>query len=132
MLMIAVVVGAGAALKTAAAMFAKAANPLVWLTPGVFFGLLGGWLAIYALARLPGRARLAVAALCIVAATTAINLAPDNPYQNIPPRLIAGGRQPLPELFRASSGRCRSSGPCSPSSTWGSRWPSPDGRIRPK
>lgn len=26
-----------------------------------------------------------------MAATTAINLAPDNPYQNIPPRLIAGG-----------------------------------------
>jgi hypothetical protein len=57
----------------------------------VAFGLLGGWLAIYLLAPLPGRARLAAAAVCIVAATAAINLAPDNPYQNIPPRLIAGG-----------------------------------------
>ena len=90
MLMIAAVVGAGAALKTAAAILAQAAHPFVWLTPGVSFGLLGGWLAIYALARLPGRAPLAVAALCIVAATAAINLAPDNPYQHIPPRLIAG------------------------------------------
>ena len=91
MLMIAAVVGTGVALKAAAATLAKAAHPFVWLTPGVSFGLLGGWLAIYALARLPGRARLAAAALCIVAATAAINLAPDNPYQNIPPRLIAGG-----------------------------------------
>jgi hypothetical protein len=89
--MIATVVGAGAALKAAAAVFAKSAHPLVWLTPGVSFGLVGGALAIYALARLPVRARLALAALCIVAATAAINLAPDNPYQNIPPRLIAGG-----------------------------------------
>lgn len=89
--MIAVVVGAGAALKAAAAVLAKSAHLLVWLTPGVAFGLVGGALAIYALARLPVRARLAVAALCIAAATAAINLAPDNPYQNIPPRLIAGG-----------------------------------------
>lgn len=91
MLMVAVVVVVGAALKTAGAIFAQAANPLAWLTPGVFFGLLGGWIAIYGLALIPGRAKLAAAALCIVAATTAINLAPDNPYQNIPPRLIAGG-----------------------------------------
>jgi VanZ family protein len=91
MTMIAVVVGAGASLKAAAAVFAKSAHPLVWLTPGVSFGLVGGGLAVYALSWLPGRARLAVAALCIVAATTAINVAPDNPYQNIPARLIAGG-----------------------------------------
>jgi VanZ family protein len=89
--MIAIVVGAGAALKAAAAVFAKSAHPLVWLTPGVSFGLVAGALAIYALARLPVLARLALAALCIVAATAAINLAPDNPYQNIPSRLIAGG-----------------------------------------
>jgi hypothetical protein len=91
MLMIGVVVGAGAALKGAAAALAKGTHPFVWLTPGVAFGLLGGWLAIYLLAPLPGRVPLAAAAVCIVAATAAINLAPDNPYQNIPPRLIAGG-----------------------------------------
>lgn len=89
--MIAAVVGTGVALKTAAAAFAGSAHPLGWLTPGVSFGLLGGWLAIYALAHLPPRPQLAVAAFCIVAATAAINLAPDNPYQNVPARLIAGG-----------------------------------------
>src|SRR5262249_60887720 len=57
--MIAIVVGGGAALKTAAAALAQAAHPLVWLTPGVSFGLLGGWLAVYVLVRLPDRARLA-------------------------------------------------------------------------
>jgi VanZ family protein len=89
--MIAAVVGTGVALKTAAAALAGSAHPFGWLTPGVSFGLLGGWLAIYALGRLPPRPQLAVAALCIVAATAAINLAPDNPYQNVPARLIAGG-----------------------------------------
>jgi len=89
--MIAAAVGAGAVFKTAAAAFAGSAHPFGWLTPGVSFGLLGGWLAIYALGRLPPRPQLAVALLCILAATAAINLAPDNPYQNVPPRFIAGG-----------------------------------------
>ena len=70
--MIAAVVVAGAALKTVAAMLAQAAHPLVWLTPGVAFGLVAGWLAVYALAFLPGRALFASAALCIVAATAAM------------------------------------------------------------
>ena len=87
---IAAVVGAGAALKTAAAAVAGAAHPFGWLTPGVSFGLLGGWLAIYALLRLPRRPQLVLAALCIAAAAAAINLAPDNPYQNVPARFVAG------------------------------------------
>jgi hypothetical protein len=87
---IACVVGAGLALTTAAAL-GRSTNPFVWLTPGVSFGLLGGWLALYALERVPRRARLVLAALAILAATAAINLAPDNPYQNVPPQLIAGG-----------------------------------------
>jgi VanZ family protein len=89
--MIAAAVGAGAILKTAAAALVSPAHPFGWLTPGVSFGLLGGWLALYALRRLPGRLQLAVAALCIVTATAAINLAPDNPYQDLPFRLVAGG-----------------------------------------
>jgi hypothetical protein len=35
--------------------------------------------------------QLAAAACCIVIATTAINLAPDNPYHSVPPRLLARG-----------------------------------------
>jgi hypothetical protein len=41
--------------------------------------------------RLPQPAQLAAAAGCIVAATIAINLAPDNPYQSVPPRLLVRG-----------------------------------------
>jgi VanZ family protein len=90
MLVIAGVVGAGLSLKTFAAL-GRSANPFVWLTPGVSFGLLAGWLALYPLARLPRGAQLVLAALAILAATATINLAPDNPYQNVPPQLIAGG-----------------------------------------
>ncbi|HKA44594.1 MAG TPA: VanZ family protein [Burkholderiales bacterium] len=91
MLITAVVAGAGLVLKTVAAALGKAAHPFVWLTPGISFGLLAGWLALYALVSVPRRVQLALAALCILAATVAINLAPDNPYQSIPRQFIAGG-----------------------------------------
>src|SRR6185436_2364897 len=61
------VVGAGLVLKTAAAL-GRSANPFVWLTPGVSFGLLAGWLVLYALERLPRGARLVLALLCILIA----------------------------------------------------------------
>jgi len=88
----AVVIGAALAIKIfTAAVLVQIPAPLAWLTPGVFAGLAAGWALLYAMARLPRLAQLALSAACIVAATTAINLAPDNPYLSIPPRLLARG-----------------------------------------
>lgn len=70
----------------------KAGAPLAWLTPGVTIGLLGGWILLYGATRMPRAAQFAVAALCIVVATVAVNLAPDNPYHSVSARLIAGGQ----------------------------------------
>ena len=103
MLIAAIVTGTGLVFKSAAAALGKAAHPFVWLTPGVSFGLLAGWLALYALVHLPRRAQLALAALCILSATAAINLAPDNPYQSVPPQFIAGG----PSHYLSFSGFAR-------------------------
>jgi VanZ family protein len=89
---IAALIGAALALKVLNALvFVQAAAPLAWLTPGVVLGLGTGWLLLWAAVRLPRPAQLAVAAVCIVSATVAINLAPDNPYQSVPPRLLARG-----------------------------------------
>jgi VanZ like family len=101
--LIAAVVGMGLALKTVAAILAKAAHPFVWLTPGVSFGLLAGWLALYALVKLPRRGQLALAVFAILIATAAINLAPDNPYQNVLPPFVARG----PSHFLSVSGIIR-------------------------
>ena len=91
MMPIAVVVGTGLALKTVTAVLAKSAHPLVWMTPGVSFGLLAGWLSLYGLIYVPRRIQLVLAALCILAGAVAINMAPENPYQSVPPQYIAGG-----------------------------------------
>jgi VanZ family protein len=83
------VIGAALAIKAfTAIVMVQAPASLAWLTPGVMAGLAIGSAFLFAATRLPRPARLATAALCIVAATAAINLAPDNPYQSIPPRLM--------------------------------------------
>ena len=69
----------------------KAPAPLAWLTPGVMAGLGIGGLLLCAGAWLPRAAQLAAAGCCIVVATVVINLVPDNPYHNVPPRLLARG-----------------------------------------
>lgn len=74
-----------------AAVLVRSPAPLAWLTPGVLVGLAAGSAALYAAARLPRPAQLAISAACIAVATAAINLAPDNPYQSVPSRLLAGG-----------------------------------------
>ncbi|MBI3043273.1 MAG: VanZ family protein [Betaproteobacteria bacterium] len=101
---IATVIGMALVIKifTAAALV-QAAAPLAWLTPGVLAGLAAGGALLYGAARLPRRAQLAIAAACIVVATVAINLAPDNPYQSVPPRLLAG----RPSHFFSFSGIVR-------------------------
>jgi VanZ family protein len=89
---IAALVGAALALKTFNALaFVRASSPLAWLTPGALLGLAAGGLLLWAAVRLARPAQLAVSAACIIAATIAINLAPDNPYQSVPPRLLARG-----------------------------------------
>jgi VanZ family protein len=67
--------------KTAAfAIVMQAQNVFLWLTPGAQLGLAAGVLAALALMALPRTARLALAAVLIMAATVLVNLAPPNPY----------------------------------------------------
>ncbi len=92
MLVIGCAIGAALAVKvfTAVALL-QASAPFAWLTPGVAVGLASGWILLFAAIRLPRPAQLAIAAVCIAIATVAINLAPDNPYLSVPPRLLARG-----------------------------------------
>jgi len=57
-----------------------AENVLSWLTPGGQFGLAAGIALAAALLALPRLARLALAAVLLMAATVLVNLAPPNPY----------------------------------------------------
>lgn len=92
MLVIGSLIGVALIIKTAtAAGLIKTAAPLAWLTPGVALGLVAGWALLYGAIRLPQPVKLVLAALSIVLATVAINLVPGNPYQSVPPQLIAGG-----------------------------------------
>jgi VanZ family protein len=88
---VAAVLAAGFAAKGIAALaVAKSAGPLAWLTPGVALGVVLAALLLYGLAKLPRRAQWIGASLSFAAAITAINVAPDNPYQTVPPQLLAG------------------------------------------
>jgi VanZ family protein len=89
--LIAAIVAAGLAIKSIAAVtLVKSPGPFVWLTPGVALGLLAGALLLHVLRRVPQPVKITVAAACFCAAVAAINLAPDNPYQSVPPQLLAG------------------------------------------
>jgi VanZ family protein len=67
--------------KTAAfAIVMSAHNVLAWLTPGAQLGLALGLVAAFAALALPHEARLALAAMLLMAATVIVNLAPPNPY----------------------------------------------------
>ena len=69
------------AIKTAAfAIVMRAENVLAWLTPGAQLGLAAGLVAGLAAMALPRTARLALAAVLMMAATVLVNLAPPNPY----------------------------------------------------
>ena len=80
-LMFATLVSAALAVKVAAfAIIMHAENVFVWLTPGAQIGLAGGVLVALAAMALPRVARLAFAAVLIMAATVLVNLAPPNAY----------------------------------------------------
>ncbi len=85
-------IGLALALKAAITLaFDRTHGAFSWVTPGVTIGLVLGAALLAALFSLGDRARTALAMLFFVAALAAINLAPDNPYFTLPPRL-AGGR----------------------------------------
>jgi VanZ family protein len=88
---IAAVLAAGLLVKTLGGMLLfDAPAPLVWLTPGVAAGLAAGALLLWPLVRMPRAAMIAAAFLCIAAAVAVLNLAPENPYQTVPPKLVPG------------------------------------------
>ena len=91
---------AGLVLKTLAGVALFDAHPFNWLTPGVGLGLTAGALLLIPLARAPRLLALIVALLSLAAAVVAINLAPENPYHTIPPKLITTGAT---HLLRFSS-----------------------------
>jgi len=94
------VVGTALAIKTFTAVaLVQVPAPLVWLTPGVAAGLVAGGTLLWVAARLPRPARIALAAACISAAAVVINLAPENPYQSVPPRLLARGASHFLSFF---------------------------------
>ena len=62
------------------AILMRAENVLAWLTPGAQLGLVAGLALALAALWLPRPARLASAAVLLMAATVLVNLAPPNPY----------------------------------------------------
>jgi VanZ family protein len=69
------------AVKTAAlAILMRAENVLAWLTHGAQIGLAVGVIVVLAALGAPRTARLALAAVLLMAATVLVNLAPPNPY----------------------------------------------------
>lgn len=91
--LVGLVVGAAVIAKAlSAAALHKVGAPLAWLTPGITIGLLAAWAMLYGVTRLPRATQLALGSICVLLAAVAINLAPDNPYHSVAPRLIAGGQ----------------------------------------
>lgn len=62
------------------ALLMRAENALAWLTPGAQIGLVAGLALLLVAVSLARTARLALAAVLLVAATVLVNLAPPNPY----------------------------------------------------
>ena len=78
---LALLVIAAVAVKTAAfAVLMRAESVLAWLTPGAQIGLAAGLAIALIGTAAPRVARLALAAVLIMAATVLVNLAPPNPY----------------------------------------------------
>lgn len=88
-----------------ATIVGKSAGAFAWLTPGVAAGIVAAAFLLYPLTRLPRRAQWALAAVSFAAAIAAINLAPENPYQSVPPQLLVGPTHFLSfsEIVRALS-----------------------------
>jgi VanZ family protein len=79
-LVVALVVVALLVKTFAFAILMRAEHVLAWLTPGAQLGLAAGIVLALAALLLPRTARLALAAMLLMAATVLVNLAPPNPY----------------------------------------------------
>jgi VanZ family protein len=98
------VLAAGLAWKALAAYaFAKGAGPFAWLTPGVLLGVLVSGVVLYGFTHVSRPVQWIAAGLSFAAAIVVINIAPENPYQTVPPQLLAGG----PTHFLSFSGIVR-------------------------
>ena len=72
-------------------VFSHPRGAFAWMTPGVMLGFsMGVMVLLVGLLSLPRQLRVCLALLCILLALAAINLAPDNPYFNMPPPLASG------------------------------------------
>lgn len=69
----------------------KPTGSWVGTTPGIILGLLLAAPLLAVALRFASRTRMLMALICFVLALVAINLAPDNPYFNVPPQLARGG-----------------------------------------
>jgi VanZ family protein len=79
--MVVALIAVGLAVKTFAfAVLMHADHVFAWLTPGAQLGLAVGVVLAMAALWLPRTARLALAAVLLMAATVLVNLAPPNPY----------------------------------------------------
>ncbi len=79
--MVAALVLAAFAVKTFAfAVILRAQDGFAWLTPGALQGMLAGLAVALLAVGLPRVARLALAAVLLMAAAVLVNLAPQNPY----------------------------------------------------
>lgn len=74
----------------AAALILRAANPWVWLTPGLLTGVAAALVLVLALLQLPPRGRAAAALLLTAAALLLVNSLPENPYRAAPLHLLPG------------------------------------------
>jgi hypothetical protein len=80
-LLVVLLVALALVVKTFAfAVVMRAENVFAWLTPGAQLGLAGGIALAMVALWLPRTARLALAAMLLMAATVLVNLAPPNPY----------------------------------------------------
>jgi VanZ family protein len=79
-MVVGMVIAALAVKSLAVAILMRAESVFAWLTPGAQIGLAVGLAVALGALALPRAARLALAAVLLMAATVLVNLAPPNPY----------------------------------------------------
>ncbi len=67
----------------------RSASLLQWLTPGISSGFVAALALLALLLWLPAAWRGMLGILCMLTAVTLVNVTPENPYQSVPPFLLA-------------------------------------------